>query len=488
MTTEPRMASMRPQIDALLDYVNSSLQPQQQALVLAARLQDPHRSDYGQSITDLTLIRMAELPETSGVPEPPQRVADRKSARAASHDSSAVDLLDWMDTLQQDQSAHALSRWQSTHSRPWLFAALALAQPADAATPQLIDASANIPSTDPAYAAFSYHRLRLSPQTPERRTQLLAILPSIDAHQGSSTRNLFATLNAETAPDFTIWLSQAGRIPAADEDEDDEENLPGGGNEDTYPNTPKPTPATHYFTADAATILNTRLPLHLLVEAASNSALAPSLRYEVAQAAWTRAVLLNRPEVARQLSPLLIAAHDQWKPVLDAYDHATAPADREAAALFALMRFASTEPDVREGYSRPDGFATYSSYGDNWWAYTIPQPDADMTKFEGYAEITTFAHTSVPDPPFLTPQERAEASTEIATLKAIPAAGDYLPAEALAWQKAHPHDPRSPELLGEAFRVARNGSAKVGHEHELFLVLHHQYPINHWTLQYKTWQ
>ena len=51
---------------------------------------------------------------------------------------------------------------------------------------------------------------------------------------------------------------------------------------------------------------------------------------------------------------------------------------------------------------------------------------------------------------------RLEAAREIARLRSLPRASDYLAASALAWQRAHPGDPKSPELLGQAFRVLRN--------------------------------
>ena len=192
------------------------------------------------------------------------------------------------------------------------------------------------------------------------------------------------------------------------------------------------------------------------------------------------------------MTPLLQQAHPAWQPVLAAYNKAANPTDRHAAGLFALMRFASTEPNVRQGYPRPDGFAAYSLYRDNWWCYTIPRTDLDDRDIDtNLLGITTVATVGTPDPPFLTPALRAEANAEVTKLAKVPNASNYFAAQALAWKSARPTDPRTPELLGQALRVERNSCTdKASPElaHQLFLALHLSYPTNHWTKRYQTWE
>jgi len=155
------------------------------------------------------------------------------------------------------------------------------------------------------------------------------------------------------------------------------------------------------------------------------------------------------------------------------------------------MRFASTEPNVREGNYRVDGFATYSEYRDNWWCFTIPPTKRAQEGEDAVWGYTSLAHSDEPEPVFLFTEDRVEAAKEIATLRAIPRASDYLPAEAFAWQRAYPNDPRAAELLGQAFRVVRNActdKTSTETEHQLFLTLHGQYPKSPWTSRYKSWQ
>jgi hypothetical protein len=47
------------------------------------------------------------------------------------------------------------------------------------------------------------------------RDELLTALPQLSDDESVSTRNLFAELNARSAPDLNTWLAQIVRKPAA---------------------------------------------------------------------------------------------------------------------------------------------------------------------------------------------------------------------------------------------------------------------------------
>ena len=492
MRGEHRMQPLVHAIDAMLDRVNARLEPVLQTRTLAIRLTAPTPDpNFFQDVLDLSYLLNGEpdmndsaLAARPKVPVPsPADDAERRGS----------DLLAWIKAFHTSDEAVSLEHWHNSHSNSWLLAALTFAKPGEVSTAELLTAAAMIKPRDAAYSAITYHRLRLSPASSSMRDELLAALPQLSDDESVSTRNLFAELNARSAPELNTWLAQIVRKPAAQATYSEEE---------AFDPKPKPQPCgpmlrdadMPLFAPDAATVINTRLPLRLLAQAAESSVLPPNLRFQVAQAGWTRAVLLDRRDIAKRLSPILIRCNATWQPVLFAYNRAISAKDRKAAALFALMRFASTEPDVREGNYRVDGFASYSDYRDNWWCFTVP-PTAKNSMPEQYNDtgwgFTSFAHPEIPDPVFLTPADRAEAVKEIAALRAIPKASNYLPAEAFAWQRANPHDPRAPELLGQAFRVVRNAcSDKTSSdtEHLLFLTLHREYPTNHWTLRYRSWE
>jgi hypothetical protein len=496
MRGEPRMQPLVHAIDAMVDRVNARLEPERQVRILALRLTasapDPN---FYQDVLDLSFLMSDDGPNVNDAALSTRPGTD-VTAPTNTGERRAADMVTWIKALRAGDESAILQHWNSSHTSPWLLAALTFAKPGDPTAPELLQAAAKVSRDEPAYPALMYHRLRLLPSGTPTRDELLAVLAQLSANESVSTHNLFAELNARSAPDLQTWLRQAARTPAAEATY---------GEEDAFDNKLTPQPcgpslrnaATPLFAPDVATVLNTRLPLRLLAEAAESPILPPNLRIQVAQATWTRAVLLDQSDVAARLSPILIHCNANWEPVLSTYNRAKSSEDRKAAALFALMRFPSTEPNVREGNYRFDGFAAYSYYRDNWWCFTIPPTQRGQGSWrEQYDDdagwgFTSIAHPDVPDPAFLTPADRAVAAKEITALRSIPKASDYLPAEAFAWQRAHPRDPRSPELLGQAFRIVRNacaGKASTETEHRLFLTLHREYPTNHWTLRYRSWE
>ena len=241
--------------------------------------------------------------------------------------------------------------------------------------------------------------------------------------------------------------------------------------------------------------LNHDFPVARLAEAAEAGALPANLRFQVAQAAWARAVLLDKPEIARRMTPLLIACRPAWKQVLPAYDSASSATDRQAAALLALERFASTEPSVRSGEERRNAFAAYDEYRQNWWCSTVPGAGQTVDEPREQAVANTASAQALASsysvPLFLTAADRAEAAAEVERLQSIPGASAYLGQAALSWWRAHPHDPRTVDIVGEAVRVVRNAcrdDATPALAHELFDALHKDYPGSVWAKRYSSWQ
>ncbi len=232
----------------------------------------------------------------------------------------------------------------------------------------------------------------------------------------------------------------------------------------------------------------------MLAEAAGHAGLAPNLRFQIAQSTWTRAVLLGQPAIAKQMGPILSGCYPAWKAVLAKYDAADDATDREAEGLLALMRFASTEPIVREGMQRPDGFATYSSYRDNWWRGSQgadAAPAGDVHTNGTFFGTEPASVKELPDPPFLAAADRADAAREVMALRAVPCASDYFAAAALHWQEQHPEDARTPDILGLAERVVRSGcrtDATKELTHRLFVVVQTKYPGSEWAAKYKKWE
>jgi hypothetical protein len=518
MQSESRMSLMRGAIDGLLDYVNIRLQPDAQATVLATRLQSPNAATFRQAVLDLTWLHSTHDYDDKPVP----------AISSAAHPN---DMLAWIDAVYNKDEVSALKHWRSTHSVAWLVPAISNAEPGDSATPELLKAAKSISQTDPGWLAITYNRLRLSPQDPATRSEVLALLPQIKKSGDLSTINLFLTLSTATAPGLDDWLAIVPRVPVGERSfENGEDILPNtilASTDDAVrytqtaavvddcgkkfpPNTVLP-----LFDTDAAVVFNHDMPLRLLAQAAESSALPENLRFQVAQAAWARAVLLEKPEIAHRMTPILTACRSAWKPVLTAYDSAMTADARHATGLLALMRFASTVPSVWDGEERRAGFATYDEFRENWWCSTVPKPgqtvDADPDppiRAAGYTPPPAPKVNAPVPPPFLTQDDLNEAHTEAAALERIPRASTYFAQEAVAWQKLHSADPRTPDILGEADRVVRNSCRKDppydehGTPHlnptdmtltsnlarALFETLQRSYANSPWAKRFKSWE
>jgi hypothetical protein len=517
---DPAMQPYHADAAGLLDFVMLRLDPAAQADVLVARLTAPDRAQtagiFQQALIDLRYYLYSP-----------------DSANATASDTNrktALPLLNWMQAMQtpapvqktgwsdqtpdptkvrqqQEQTAaKALAQWHATRATPWLIAAMANTQPGDPAATELIQAAATMPQTSPdhispAWTTATYNRLRLMQDAAAMRSDLAAIEPALLHQTQRSTINLFKLLNLRASPTLADFLHSAAALPAGVTTMDsglpdepattaDTNNLCGvKGSQAT----------TELFNPDAATFLNTRMPLTLLATAAENKTLPRNLSFRIGQSTWTRAVLLNQPDIAKRMSPILTGCYPAWKQWLDDYDSAKTPDDRHVAGLLALMRFPSNAPLVSGGMKRTDGFAGYSEYRLNWWSASTgakpPTSDDSSSTPATFFGTQPSTRAALPDPPFLTAADRAAADREIATLRSTPCSSDYFAAAALDWEKQHPPtpnpDPRTVTLLGFAERAVRNGcrtDATKELNHRLFIVVQTKYPKSEWARKYTTWE
>ena len=305
----------------LLDFVNLRLNPALQADSLAERLtiadRDQTPGRFQQALIDL---RYALSPPYSDQPHPPMTVLP----------ASTGTLLVWIDAMRSfapfgrangsaggenidaaksqqvraQRAAEALAKWHATQADTWLVAAISNTDPGNPATAELIQAAAQVPKDSPAWTAATYNWLRLMPDAAVMRAALAAIQPEIHHAPQRSTVNLFKLLNQRAAPTLADFLHDAAALPAGVTFDTDTPQPP-----DTKPNpnglcgVNGSQSTTLLFNPDAATILNTRMPLALIAEAAENTSLPRNLSFQIAQSTWTRAVLLNQTDIAKRMSP-----------------------------------------------------------------------------------------------------------------------------------------------------------------------------------------
>ena len=466
----------------LLDYVQIRISPGIAAAHLSDRISKPGPA-LQQSLIDLTYAFNHISPS-----EPmTDRVANIRRS----------DLADWVFCMQFGFGPYgdSVQRWRQTHSLLWLVPAITSLRTPD---PDLLKAAAQVSHDSPAWVTVTYERLRLLRNDPSIRPEIESVRTELARrHADLSTQNLFTQLaltNATTLPQF---MSLAPMQPTSIGYEYDDEGFAAVDNKATMAGLPINTSTVERLDTATATMLNLKLPLSALVTSALESNWHKQLHFELAMAVWTRAVLLDKPEEARRLTPLLIEGEPGWKQWLTAYDNAATPADRTAAALFALTRFPSVRPYINAGPGREEGFVSYSVFRDNWWCANMGTSNSSTDNYStsynyrAGVEITSSPLPTPSIPAFITPAMSAEAAAEHTQLLKVGDAPAYFGRETLAWVKAHPKDPRAPKLLGFAFRAMRNGcnlEASTTLRHQIFNTLHTTYPNSEWARHYSNFE
>jgi hypothetical protein len=418
-------------------------------------------------------------------------------------DARRSDLVDWELTMEGLASApkgvspqtaalkHAAERWRQTGNVAWLVAALSKL---DSPDPDLVRAAAAVPLSSPAWVSLTYYRLKLLPAGAPARTEIENVLAQLkSAHAPRNAINLF-TVQARQKAESPAQYARLAPMEQVAEDDDGYGPLPNSGG--SLYNAKRSTMAglavnvagVERIDFDSAVVFNRQLPLSDLVSLVLDSKWTKQLRFELAMAVWTRAVLLDQPDQARRLTAVMVEGEPGWQPWLTAYDDATTPDERHVTALLALMRFPSVRPYINAGAGREEGFAAYSSYRDNWWCAGMGWPDYNTGHnfSAGYEDPNQVP--SVAAPGFVTPATEASARQELAALERIPDAPEYFGTQALAWVSAHPADKRNADLLGFALRAMRNGcnlERTTPLRQQVFNLLHKNYPNSSWAKTYR---
>ncbi len=401
------------------------------------------------------------------------------------------ELSDWIATFQnssEDAKNHALARWQTTHSNPWLIAALSLIDGQDPTANELIAEAQKVNGRSAAFASARFHAIRLlieTGKTTEARALLDQTLKTDRAHFDESALNLLISQRMRLANSLDEFLAAAARVPAALSWNDDGRELPvedAEVSEETKDYLGKP-----FFDVDAAKAINEQLPLSVLKEAARSKALPLGPRRDLAQAAWLRAALIGDTKTADELTPVLVNLFPELAALLNEYSSAAQPDEKKFAAIYAWLKTPGLEPVVDAGIGRITPLAQQDSYRDNWWCGSSFVP---ATAEENREVVQFTAVTTGPPPRFLSPAESAKAGKEWGTLRALGAAPNYISRQVIQWANTHPNDPRVPEALHLAVRTTRYGctdSDSARWSKAAFDLLHRKYPNNPWTKKTPYW-
>jgi hypothetical protein len=400
--------------------------------------------------------------------------------------NASDEMTDWINTFSvwsrgehaplQDAKAfaHAMERWQSKHTLPWLVASIANATKADVHVDDLLEAAAKVEPSSPAFPMAAYHRARLlldRGQTDSAKRDLDRILALPEDALGASARNLFRELRMPLAASFDEFVNDAARLPAGT----DLEGLPDP-------------PYEPLFDADSAIVFNQALPLAVLIEAARAPKLPDSIRAQLIAAAFTRAIVLGRTEVALSLVPEMHAHFDgAIKEPLSRFA-AALPSRRRIEALDLLLHAPGLSPFVtshegRVNMQAPLTELIHSSEHANWWC--VGGLSHSEVIYPKYVARRAALHV----PKFA--QARAMRGAFAAEEKDLRISGaSFMLRGAITWAKEYPDDARVPEALATAISGTRWGcpdTATSTLASSAFDLLHSRYGATKWARQTKHW-
>lgn len=470
----------------LLNLVRLRLDPEGRVLDLAQSLRTGKQDEkVKQDLWDYTILLDQVLGDTGEGPS-------KELPEALKSD----DLTDWIITFQtQTQKArdHAIEKWRSSASLPWLIAAISKVEGKHPQARQLSSAAATVSINSPAHPSVAFHTIRLAIEN-GRYNDARSMLDDLLKHRDRLTvsgLNLALSQRMALATSLEDFLIHAQRVPAAFSYDDDGREIPTDeteGSEQT-----KAMKGKALFDVDAAYLLNQEFPLAVLKQAAENQSLPAHLRRDVAQAAWVRAILLDDSATAEELVPTLKSLAPEMSRYLDNYLAAKEPGAKKFSGIFTWLKFPGLEPVVDAGVGREAALAEQDTYRDNWWCtsafpVTSPTPEsiADAltikTTFDLIREGTL--------PRFLTAAQRAAGRKEFAAIRSVGAAPNYLCRETIAWANRSGSDTRVPEALHLAVKTTRYGCTDkqtARWSKAAFDLLHRRYPRSVWTKRTPYW-
>ena len=393
------------------------------------------------------------------------------------------DMTDWIVAMQKRQP-RALERWRDTRSERWLVAALWSASPSDSDVPALLAAAAQVPRTSPAFSTAAFLRVRALIQRNDLAGARAALM-SLPTVPGAGFDG--EAINLLRAARFTVAETLDDLLAAAPR-----EIVTSAGYE-------KPDPAATFdkpaWDDDVAAVFNSRMPLERLVAAAESTRLPTRLRRRVAQAAFTRAAVLQQPRpgvrAARVIRTIARGASDApLSADLQRYIAATDEGARGRIATLILLRTPGLSINVGgrdddESYQRDAPFREFGhAFPSNWWC--------GVADSRGSGASTLITGGGAPFPPFISETERRDTASELDALTRAGSPRAYLAAASIEWARARRADPEAAEALAlviEGWRWSRCESdpPKSDLPQRAFALLHRQFPGSDWAKQTKYW-
>ena len=341
----------------------------------------------------------------------------------------------------------------------------------------------------PKRLTVAYQRARLLEEfgrTDEARKLLDPLMLEPQSQASRSAFNLLLARRFQLARNLGEFLKFAPRIPA----------LVATGEEGRQAFTGQSEYAGRsLFDEDGADALSRAFSLRMLKDAALKPVLPAALRRELLFAAWLRAVLLGKDQIALDLVPAVEPIAPSLAADLRSYARAGNVPARKFAAAYLILRHPGLRPYVAAGVGRTTPLDRIDDFKDNWWcsldAILGSKISLNHVSWRIQGQPTPGALPPTMNPPrFISTEELRTAERERAELMKLGAAPNVLGKLAIDWAEKHPADPRVPEALHLTVRATRFGCTDQGSgtiSRTAFELLHRRYPQSAWTKKTPYW-
>jgi hypothetical protein len=466
---DPVAVPVRDSARGLLAFVRMRLRPEEELRAVASRIAGD-RALSCCAFTDFTYMLDKRVGDT---------VDYQYNVAVPDELRGTHDLVDWVLAFQgqgDDARERAINRWQSTKSLPWLVAALAKVRGQHAAADALLDAASRVPSSSPASASVSFYRVRLLidlGRTDAARAVLATLPDDVQPGASAETINLYRAERLMLARTFDELLDAAPRFSLHGFLTADQQSLP-------------------IFDDDAGAVFDERLSLDRLIAAAESTTLPARLRSRVATAAFVRAILLNRPDRAVVMVPILRSLAPDLASDLARYVNASTDDGKRRAAIMLILRTPGMTRDIRgldDSYSTDfaEPRRTFDNFLPVWWC-----APAKGERGLAQSELTRLLYSSpiVPFPSFVTAEEQSATSRELQDLDRAGNATRYLANAVLEWARQRPTDPEAAEALSRivnGWRRACREDLDADLARRAFEALHRQFPASAWARRTRYW-
>ncbi len=453
-----------------------------------------------------TIVNKPEADFFENVNEYNFLLRNRISSIAA--DKTNVDnLTDWILTLSgnaRNGPEHAVSKWEETSSVEWLTASLMGIKSEHPKKDKLVDAAMNIKPDNPAYLTARYHALRImseSGKAEEARKGLDELILAKDRKIPTSSMNLLLSLRMSISVSMDDFLKYAQRTSvllynSSQDSEEYPKNISRNLNytDLNYSIFVPFSERLPLFDNDSVEIMNDSIPLSTLLEVLNRNDIPEHLRYELAVAVWTRAVLLEKFDIADKAASVLIRQGTGIEDYVEGFMKANRRDEKIFSAAYLIAKFPGMKPYLIPGIGRLTPIQYIDDYRDNWWCVT------DLKNPEGM---------NVPSPGFLSKPLLEEGLKEREALSKIESAPFYIGDIIIKYAKSNPSDKRIPEALHLVVKATRYGCgdacySKYGDESfwkclessnkkiskyskEAFKLLHKKYPKSKWSRKTPYW-